>query len=545
MSTEPLCNIALASLSENMTNLPPPLPPQVNNFLLPQPTLSNAQYRRYKDNEALALGEFTFNVTALAVLLSHSASGQPEPALSGIFRCPRARGDQMEDRMRTSGPGKGAISTDRESQGMDMLKDIAIQWFMETQAPLILQNGTLPEWFHGFITRKQAEELLRDKPLGCFLIRLSDKAMGYILSYRGYNRCRHFVISQLQNRRYLISGDTCNHATLTDLINYYQGAKIEPFGETLTTACPRLQENSLYDAISLNLLLLQEEAPPLPERSSSLLTESFSDRHLGNIVYAELKKMNHNQQSLSMEAAGISHQTPSPGREHQRKPSSLSGGEPAPKIRDAPLPPSPKATKLLEMNLDPNKKSPTVPHRHALEPNSPVPILTSLGDRSAMASSPPHQASPKARCSPESKESAQGFAIHTVPQSLRDSWPNKPREPSSPNTHELLPKGNSSYSREDQTAASETHGYEPIPARLPKPAFLPLRATYNQPEGPGGWVVNAYEKIPGSHTEATSFLPSNPYEQIPLKVQETKQSHKVHKVEKHKRFFFMDRKNKQ
>ncbi|XP_074140979.1 SH2 domain-containing protein 7 [Sminthopsis crassicaudata] len=505
----------------------------------------------------------------------------------------------MEDR-RTS----GTVPPDRESQGMDMLQDIAIKWFMETQAPLILQNGTLPEWFHGFITRKQAEELLRDKPLGCFLIRLSDKAMGYILSYRGFNRCRHFVISQLQNRRYLISGDTCNHATLTDLISYYQGAKIEPFGETLTTACLRLQENSLYDAISLNLLLVTqpestsastekqelgdlenpakgrnpeasptpkpktsfvhfkksreecpwkvsaedseppEEAPPLPERSSSLLTESFSDRHLGNIIYAELKKMGRNQQSLSMEAAGISHQTPSPGREHQRKPSGLSGGEPAPKIKDVPLPPSPKATKLLEIDWDPNQKSPTVPYRRALEHSSPGSISMSLGDRSAMASSPPHQASPKARCSPESKGSTQGFATHAVPQSSRDSWPSKPRESSSPNTHELLPKVNSSYYWEDQTVTSESHGYEPVPARLPKPAFLPLRATYNQPEGPGGWVVNAYEKIPGSHTEATSFLPSNPYEQIPLKVQETKQSHS-HKVEKHRRFFFMDRKNKQ
>ncbi|KAM9061516.1 SH2 domain-containing protein 7, partial [Sarcophilus harrisii] len=163
------------------------------------------------------------------------------------------------------------MSTDRESQGVDMLKDIAIQWFMETQAPLILQNGTLPEWFHGFITRKQAEELLRDKPLGCFLIRLSDKAMGYILSYKGYNRCRHFVISQLQNRRYLISGDTCNHATLTDLISYYQGAKIEPFGETLTTACPRLQENSLYDAISLNLLLVTQPESTSPSKEKQEL----------------------------------------------------------------------------------------------------------------------------------------------------------------------------------------------------------------------------------------------------------------------------------
>ena len=35
----------------------------------------------------------------------------------------------------------------------------------------------------GFIDR-DAEEILREKELGCFLIRLSDKAIGYILSYK-------------------------------------------------------------------------------------------------------------------------------------------------------------------------------------------------------------------------------------------------------------------------------------------------------------------------------------------------------------------------
>ena len=35
----------------------------------------------------------------------------------------------------------------------------------------------------GFIDR-DAEEMLREKELGCFLIRLSDKAIGYILSYK-------------------------------------------------------------------------------------------------------------------------------------------------------------------------------------------------------------------------------------------------------------------------------------------------------------------------------------------------------------------------
>lgn len=46
----------------------------------------------------------------------------------------------------TGAPGGG--------QALAQLQELALHWFTETQAPLILQNGTLPSWFHGFITRK-------------------------------------------------------------------------------------------------------------------------------------------------------------------------------------------------------------------------------------------------------------------------------------------------------------------------------------------------------------------------------------------------------
>lgn len=41
-----------------------------------------------------------------------------------------------------------------DGQGLAELQELALRWFMETQAPLILQDGALPPWFHGFITRK-------------------------------------------------------------------------------------------------------------------------------------------------------------------------------------------------------------------------------------------------------------------------------------------------------------------------------------------------------------------------------------------------------
>ncbi|XP_015224931.1 PREDICTED: SH2 domain-containing protein 7-like, partial [Cyprinodon variegatus] len=117
------------------------------------------------------------------------------------------------------------------------LKELVLRWFRDTQAQLILQNGNFPNWFQGLAARKEAEDVLRDKALGCFLIRLSDKAIGYILSYKGHDRCRHFVISQNPDGQFVISGDCQLFGSLTELIEHYKVSPIQPFGEYLTSSC--------------------------------------------------------------------------------------------------------------------------------------------------------------------------------------------------------------------------------------------------------------------------------------------------------------------
>ncbi|NXU37612.1 SH22A protein, partial [Drymodes brunneopygia] len=57
-------------------------------------------------------------------------------------------------------------------------------WFEQTQAQRLGRKGELPTWFHGFISRREAEELLQDQPLGCFLVRFSESTVGFVLSYR-------------------------------------------------------------------------------------------------------------------------------------------------------------------------------------------------------------------------------------------------------------------------------------------------------------------------------------------------------------------------
>ncbi|CAG5957985.1 unnamed protein product [Menidia menidia] len=200
------------------------------------------------------------------------------------------------------------------------LKELASKWFIDTQVPFIVNNGLFPTWFLGFITRRDAEEILKEKELGCFLIRLSDKAIGYILSYRGSDRCRHFVINHSETGQFVVCGDTEGHNTMPELIEYYKTRPIQPYGEYLTTSCFENLNEDFYDIIQIspkdkptaafrtakNLKKLQihssteqqpprqlksnrgqEEVPPLPRRSR-LLDGTLTE--LDNVQYALLRK---------------------------------------------------------------------------------------------------------------------------------------------------------------------------------------------------------------------------------------------------------------
>ncbi|KAL4646698.1 SH2 domain-containing protein 2A-like [Arapaima gigas] len=121
------------------------------------------------------------------------------------------------------------------------LRAHTLLWFETTQLPRLRRPGQpLPCWLHGFATRKEAEELLRDTVQGCFLLRLSESKVGFVLSYRGKDRCRHFIIEEENDGWsagggcYLITGEESRHSSLPDLVNYYTQHPVGPFDEVLT-----------------------------------------------------------------------------------------------------------------------------------------------------------------------------------------------------------------------------------------------------------------------------------------------------------------------
>ncbi|XP_021232335.1 SH2 domain-containing protein 2A isoform X2 [Numida meleagris] len=115
-------------------------------------------------------------------------------------------------------------------------------WFEQTQVHRLGATGKLPAWFHGFISRRDAEQMLQDEPLGCFLVRFSESTVGFVLSYRGRERCRHFVLDQLPDGRYVILGEHSAHPELAELLQHYTRVPIPPYGELLTV--PRGQDKA-------------------------------------------------------------------------------------------------------------------------------------------------------------------------------------------------------------------------------------------------------------------------------------------------------------
>ncbi|XP_029905402.1 hematopoietic SH2 domain-containing protein homolog [Myripristis murdjan] len=150
-----------------------------------------------------------------------------------------------------------------QSQGQH---DAAFTWFTEQQRQAVIRNGIIPEWFHGIISRKTAEELLLSKPRGYFLIRVSESRIGYTLSYRAEDRCRHFMIDVLKDGHYVIVGENTQHWSLQDLVDFHRRTPILPFKEVLTVPCGQLSK----DRTDYAELLFSQRPLPKPNVSPAL-----------------------------------------------------------------------------------------------------------------------------------------------------------------------------------------------------------------------------------------------------------------------------------
>ncbi|KAJ1081337.1 hypothetical protein NDU88_001519 [Pleurodeles waltl] len=178
-------------------------------------------------------------------------------------------------------PVRGTTSAFIPAESLADFQAETKRWFKETQEIRILQEGETPEWFHGFVTRREADGLLHNKPLGCFLIRFCESKVGFVLSYRSTGRCRHFLLEQLPDNNYVILGEDISHASLQDLLDHYRASPIEPYHEFLTSACSKKPEC----ADCTQTRQIKEETPNLDQALGKVIAGK-EDHH----PYTKVKK---------------------------------------------------------------------------------------------------------------------------------------------------------------------------------------------------------------------------------------------------------------
>ncbi|XP_062819654.1 SH2 domain-containing protein 7 [Anolis carolinensis] len=435
------------------------------------------------------------------------------------------------------------------------------------------------------------------------------------LHCRGKDRYRHFVIGYQRNGRYAISGDTQTHQSLAELVSFYQKTDLEPFSERLTVACPKDEETSVYDEISLDRqtsskrssvpgvpvrtspstakpakenvnnqptkpgrkLLDQQtslskekgdpstedpdDAPPLPARSSLLVSQSFEEDSSDEGNFVEKNHVDHRSPEVPRNPSkGVSDDSQKPEGPDQanssssrKKTSSLfamakqadrSHSKKINLVKATPL-----ETIYSEIGLDQDTASWMFP-----EPLSGQSSLTP--PKKATLSSPlstPPKLSPKLPSKPKVSTEPPRASHSTSP--VMDKDPQKPKTlPGSPMYGQIHKM------KTQQSAMSTSNTYEEVPfgwmkKAAPEPESEKLaEETYNQisPKSGGSLKPEAedpYEKIPhhftkGSPTKKHVLAMENPYQQSPFSPAKGVEAKPSQKSDKPRRFFFTDKKTK-
>uniref|UniRef100_A0A8C5LYE7 SH2 domain containing 4A n=1 Tax=Leptobrachium leishanense TaxID=445787 RepID=A0A8C5LYE7_9ANUR len=125
-----------------------------------------------------------------------------------------------------------------------------IRWYKEEQLPLRAgwdKSGTcIAAWFHGIISRPESQDLLKCHGVGSFLLRVSEKIKGYVLTYRSEDGCSHFLIDASGTSYSFLGVDQLQHATLADLVEYHKTEPITSLGKEMLLY-PVDQHSDPYD----------------------------------------------------------------------------------------------------------------------------------------------------------------------------------------------------------------------------------------------------------------------------------------------------------
>ncbi|CAI5449692.1 unnamed protein product [Caenorhabditis angaria] len=114
-------------------------------------------------------------------------------------------------------------------------REAIVEWFKRDELPrgtgLDPKTHAPAPWFHGIISREQAEVLLMNKPTGSFLVRVSERIWGYTVSYASKDGTyKHFLVEKIPEGYQFLGTNQVVHDQLYDLVLYHETAPITAKG---------------------------------------------------------------------------------------------------------------------------------------------------------------------------------------------------------------------------------------------------------------------------------------------------------------------------
>jgi myosin-3 len=120
-----------------------------------------------------------------------------------------------------------------------MSRAASVKWFQEEEESKgsgKTDDGGFADWFHGIISRSDAEVLLKGSRDGTFLIRVAESRFGYSLSMWWKGAPKHFMIDQNAQERYIVVGNDRTFPSLNEVVAFHMKHAVTDDGDVLTGA---------------------------------------------------------------------------------------------------------------------------------------------------------------------------------------------------------------------------------------------------------------------------------------------------------------------
>uniref|UniRef100_A0A5S6QYG4 SH2 domain-containing protein n=1 Tax=Trichuris muris TaxID=70415 RepID=A0A5S6QYG4_TRIMR len=126
------------------------------------------------------------------------------------------------------------ITQQCSDQTLHLSRVAIINWYKTEEFPRragVDRNGRcFCAWFHGLISRAEADQLLSSRPVGAFLVRVSEKIYGYVLSYQAGYKVKHFMVLSVPEGYHFVGSTQLVHASLNELVDHHRFTPITDAG---------------------------------------------------------------------------------------------------------------------------------------------------------------------------------------------------------------------------------------------------------------------------------------------------------------------------